>query len=69
MSSSISARESIVFFNGQLLPERDVGIPIRDRGFIYGDAVFDATRTFNGRTFKLKEHIRPPLQLSPLPAH
>jgi branched-chain amino acid aminotransferase len=48
---------NIVFFNGQLLPEREVGISIHDRGFIYGDAVFDATRTFNGKTFKLREHI------------
>ena len=57
MSTNVSSRENIVFFNGQLVPERDVGIPIRDRGFIYGDAVFDATRTFNGRTFRLREHV------------
>lgn len=48
---------SVVFFNGQLVPEENVGISIRDRGFIYGDAVFDATRTFNGKTFKLREHV------------
>jgi hypothetical protein len=48
---------NIVFFNGQLTPEREVGISIHDRGFIYSDAVFDATRTFNGKTFKLREHI------------
>jgi branched-chain amino acid aminotransferase len=48
---------NIVFFNGQLAPERAVGISIHDRGFIYGDAVFDATRTFNGKTFKLREHL------------
>src|SRR6185312_11252138 len=29
----------------------------RDRGFKYGDAAFDMTRTFNGAPFKLKEHI------------
>ena len=58
MSTNLPTGENVVFFNGQLLPEREVGIPIRDRGFIYGDAVFDATRTFNGRTFKLREHIR-----------
>ena len=57
MTSAPSHQENFVFFNGQLVPERDVGIPIRDRGFIYGDAVFDATRTFNGKTFKLREHI------------
>ena len=50
-------RENVVYFNGELRPEKDVGISIRDRGFIYGDAVFDATRTFNGQTFKLGEHI------------
>ena len=49
--------ENIVYFNGELKPEKDVGISIRDRGFIYGDAVFDATRTFNGQTFKLREHV------------
>ena len=49
--------EPIAFFNGQLLPEKNVGISIRDRGFLYGDAVFDATRTFHGKTFKLEEHV------------
>ena len=49
---------NIVFFNGALRPEREVGIPIRDRGYIYGDAVFDATRTFNGKPFRLRDHIR-----------
>ena len=57
MTASSIDGESIVFFNGQLVAERDAGIPIRDRGFIYGDAVFDATRTFNGKTFRLREHI------------
>ena len=57
MSTALPSNENIAFFNGQLVPERDVGISIRDRGFVYGDAVFDATRTFAGRTFKLKEHV------------
>ncbi len=53
----MSAQENIVFFNGELKPESEVGISIRDRGYLYGDAVFDATRTFNGAPFKLREHI------------
>ena len=53
----MSAQENIVFFNGELKPESGVGISIRDRGYLYGDAVFDATRTFNGTPFKLREHI------------
>lgn len=53
----MAAPQNIVFFNGELKPENEVGIPIRDRGYIYGDAVFDATRTFNGRPFRLREHV------------
>jgi len=47
----------VVFFNGSMKLESEVGISIRDRGYLYGDAVFDATRTFNGAPFKLREHI------------
>ena len=54
----MSQAGNIVFFNGELRPESEVGIPIRDRGYIYGDAVFDATRTFNGKPFRLRDHIR-----------
>ena len=39
------------------MPEREVVLPFRDRGFKYGDAAFDMTRTFHGRPFKLREHI------------
>jgi branched-chain amino acid aminotransferase len=53
----MSQQDSIVFFNGELKPESEVGISIRDRGYLYGDAVFDATRTFNGTPFKLRDHI------------
>ena len=50
--------ENIAFFNGQLRPESQVGISMRDRGFIHGDAVFDVTRTFNGTPFRLRDHVR-----------
>ena len=50
-------QERIVYLNGEMLPESQATIPIRDRGFVYGDAVFDTTRTFDGRIFKLQEHL------------
>jgi len=50
--------ENVVFLNGELRPESQAGISIRDRGYLFGDAVFDATRTFGGRPFKLREHIQ-----------
>ena len=54
----MAQNEPIVFLNGELIPESQAGIPIRDRGFIYGDAVFDAARTFGGTPFKLTEHVK-----------
>jgi branched-chain amino acid aminotransferase len=50
-------KERIAYFNGKLVPEREVLVPFRDRGFKYGDAVFDTTRTFGHRIFKVREHV------------
>lgn len=47
----------IAYYNGEYLPEGEIRIPYRDRGFLYGDGVFDQTRTFGGRIFKIREHI------------
>jgi branched-chain amino acid aminotransferase len=49
--------DRIAYFNGRFVPEREVLIPFRDRGFKFGDAVFDTTRTFGHRVFKLAEHV------------
>jgi branched-chain amino acid aminotransferase len=51
------ANHRVAYFNGNIMPEREVVLPFRDRGFKYGDAAFDMTRTFHGRAFRLKEHI------------
>ncbi len=49
--------EMVAYHNGMMKPAGQVGISIYDRGFLYGDAVFDATRTFGGKTFRLDRHI------------
>jgi len=49
--------ERFVYLNGDYVPERAAKISVLDRGFRWGDAVYDATRTFEGRLFKLEEHI------------
>jgi branched-chain amino acid aminotransferase len=51
------ANERMAYFNGKFVPESDVLIPFRDRGFMAGDAVFDTARTFRHKIFKVKEHI------------
>ena len=45
------------YFNGEWMPASQVKIDPMDRGFLVGDAVFDVFRTFNGKSFRLKEHV------------
>lgn len=51
------SNQRIAYFNGRYVPEGEVLIPYRDRSFMFGDGCFDMTRTFNGRPFKVREHI------------
>jgi branched-chain amino acid aminotransferase len=51
------SNQRIAWFNGKFMPEGQVMIPFRDRSWKYGDGAFDMTRTFNGKAFRLKEHI------------
>ena len=51
------AEERVIYLNGKIVPESQGQISIHDLGFVYGDAVFDTTRTFGGKIFRLKEHI------------
>ncbi len=49
--------ELLVYFNGEFVPESEAKISVFDHGFLYGDGVFEGIRAYNGRVFKLKEHI------------
>ena len=51
------SNQRIVYLNGDYLPENQATIPIKDQGFKYGDGVFDTTRTFGHKIFKLQEHL------------
>ena len=51
------AQERMAYVNGGIVPESQALVSINDRGFLYGDAVFDTTRTFGHRIFKLREHL------------
>jgi branched-chain amino acid aminotransferase len=46
-----------IFIDGKFYNERDAKISVFDHGFLYGDGVFEGIRAYNGRVFKLKEHI------------
>ncbi len=49
--------ERVAYVNGEIVPESKATISISDRGFLFGDAVFDTTRTFGHEIFRLKDHL------------
>lgn len=46
-----------VFFNGKFIPESEAKISIYDSALMFGDMVFEMTRSFNKKQFKLREHL------------
>ena len=47
----------IAYYNGDYVPNSQVMIDPNDWGFRYGYTVYDAERTYDGKIFKLREHI------------
>ena len=47
----------VVWFNGALVPENEARISIYDSALMFGDMVFEMTRSFNKKQFKLMDHI------------
>jgi len=46
-----------IYLNGQLVDKEKAVISVFDHGLLYGDGVFEGIRAYNGRVFKLKEHL------------
>jgi branched-chain amino acid aminotransferase len=46
-----------IYIDGQMHDEADAKISVFDHGLLYGDGVFEGIRFYNGRVFKLEEHI------------
>jgi len=47
----------IVFLNGQFVPEEQALLSVFDRGFLYGDGLFETLRVFNGRPFRWAQYL------------
>jgi len=46
-----------IFINGKYYNEKTASVSVFDHGLLYGDGIFEGIRAYNGRVFKLKEHI------------
>ncbi|MBC7334097.1 MAG: aminotransferase class IV [Actinobacteria bacterium] len=46
-----------VFVNGRLVSEKRACISVKDRGFLYGDGLFETIRSYKGYVFSLNSHV------------
>ena len=47
----------IVYLNGEFMPLEDARIPVLDRGFIFGDGIYEVIPVYSKRPFRLQEHL------------
>jgi branched-chain amino acid aminotransferase len=49
--------QRLVYWNGRFIPESEARVSIYDSALMFGDTVFEMTRSFNKKQFKLREHL------------
>ena len=47
-----------IYIDGEMLPESQAKVSVFDHGLLYGDGIFEGIRFYNGRVFRLDQHIR-----------
>lgn len=52
------ALEGTVYLNGEYLPAAEARISVFDRGFMFGDGVYEVIPVYGGRLFRLEHHLQ-----------
>jgi branched-chain amino acid aminotransferase len=47
----------LIHLDGKIVPEADAKVSVFDHGLLYGDGIFEGIRFYNGRVFRLEEHL------------
>jgi branched-chain amino acid aminotransferase len=47
----------IIYLDGRFVPEEEARVSVFDHGLLYGDGVFEGIRAYNGKIFRLDEHL------------
>jgi len=49
---------SKVFLNGSFVPQEEACVSVMDRGFLFGDGVYEVIPVYGGRPFRLTQHLK-----------
>ncbi|MBU1214915.1 MAG: D-amino acid aminotransferase [Gammaproteobacteria bacterium] len=47
-----------VYLNGAFMPIEEAKVPVLDRGFIFGDGVYEVIPVYSGRPFRMRDHLQ-----------
>jgi branched-chain amino acid aminotransferase len=50
-------REAKIYIDGKFYSEANAKVSVFDHGLLYGDGIFEGIRFYNGRVFRLEEHL------------
>ncbi len=53
----MASSESLVYLDGEYLPQSEAKVSVLDRGFLFGDGVYEVIPVFGGRPLRLNEHL------------
>jgi branched-chain amino acid aminotransferase len=48
----------LIYINGEYFPQTEAKVSVFDHGLLYGDGVFEGLRSYQGKVFRLEEHVR-----------
>ncbi|HGE70260.1 TPA: branched-chain-amino-acid transaminase, partial [Candidatus Poribacteria bacterium] len=48
----------VIYLNGEYVQKEEAKVSVFDHGLLYGDGVFEGIRSYNGRVFRLDEHLQ-----------
>ena len=57
-TSNSPASMTTAYLNGSFLPLEDARVPVMDRGFLFGDGVYEVIPAYGGRLFRLEQHLQ-----------
>src|SRR3954466_8573054 len=52
-----AVKEPRIYIDGKFFAEQDAKVSVFDHGLLYGDGIFEGIRFYNGRVFRLEEHL------------
>jgi len=56
-STKPAAKKSLIYIDGKFYSEDEAKVSVFDHGLLYGDGIFEGIRFYNGRVFRLEEHL------------